>query len=93
MQAPPTDGNWQFTKILLGAGGETGYGAWGDYDNDGFLDLFILRGQNTDYSNLMYHNNGNGTFTQVSLGGLTSDLGRSATCAWVDHNNDGFLDL
>ena len=87
------DGNWQFTKILLGAGPETGFGSWGDYDNDGFLDLFITRGQGNDYSNLLYHNNGNGTFTQATVGSLTSDVGRSTLAAWGDYNNDGFLDL
>jgi hypothetical protein len=88
------EGNWQFTKSLFGpAGAETGMGVWGDYDNDGFLDLFIARGQNATVANLLYRNNGDGTFTQVGIGSLVNDLGRSPTCAWGDYDNDGFLDL
>jgi hypothetical protein len=64
--------------------------AFGDYDNDGFDDLFVTAlGQNR-----LFHNNGNGTFSDVtSKAGLLgpNDFGTSA--AWVDYDKDGRLDL
>ena len=63
----------------------------GDYDNDGFDDLFVTYfGEN-----VLYHNNGNGTFTDVSeKSGVTSTGKRWNTgCAFVDYDRDGHLDL
>jgi hypothetical protein len=63
----------------------------GDYDNDGWDDLFI-----TYFGkNVLYHNNGNGTFTDVSeKAGVAGKRTRWATgCAFVDYDRDGHLDL
>ncbi|MDQ3213096.1 MAG: CRTAC1 family protein [Acidobacteriota bacterium] len=63
----------------------------GDYDNDGFEDLFI-----TCYGqNLLYHNNGDGTFTDVTeKAGLRREGERYGSgCTWVDYDRDGRLDL
>jgi hypothetical protein len=63
----------------------------GDYDNDGFDDLFI-----TYYGhNVLYHNNGNGTFSDVTVkAGLRDESVRySSGCTWVDYDRDGRLDL
>ena len=63
----------------------------GDYDNDGFDDLFI-----TYYGhNVLYHNNGDGTFTDVTKrSGLAQDAVRYGSgCTWVDYDRDGKLDL
>jgi len=63
----------------------------GDYDNDGFDDLFI-----TYYGhNVLYHNNGDGTFTDVTeRSGLAQDVVRYGSgCSWVDYDRDGHLDL
>jgi hypothetical protein len=69
--------------------------AHGDYDNDGDMDFFV--GNNTPSTREVYRNNGNGTFTGVSLDsiGLQSLLGseRIEHAAWADLNNDGYLDL
>ncbi|HEV2275336.1 MAG TPA: CRTAC1 family protein [Acidobacteriaceae bacterium] len=63
----------------------------GDYDNDGWDDLFCcFWGQN-----LLFHNNGNGTFTDVTRrAGLWQDRVRwGSGCCWLDYDRDGFLDL
>ena len=69
-----------------------GYGmgvAVGDYDNDGYEDLYV-----TAYGgNRLYHNNGNTTFTDVTAQGGVAGSGWSTSAAWVDLDNDGRLDL
>jgi glycerophosphoryl diester phosphodiesterase len=70
-----------------------GSGVWGDYNNDGYLDLFCIGANINSAWKLMaclYKNNGNGSFTaeETSIKKL-----REASCAWIDYNNDGNLDL
>ncbi|MFZ1009743.1 MAG: CRTAC1 family protein [Candidatus Sulfotelmatobacter sp.] len=75
---------------LLDAGWATGV-CVGDYNNDGFEDLFVTYyGQNR-----LYHNNGDGTFTDATAkAGLIDSRTRfGAGCTFVDYNRDGFLDL
>ena len=64
--------------------------AWGDYDNDGLQDLFIA---NRLGKNLLYHNEGSGSFTLITEISVVQEGRRSAGCAWVDYDNDGDLDL
>jgi hypothetical protein len=73
---------------VKGLGYSTGV-AVGDYDDDGFEDLYVA-----GYGrNLLYHNNGNGTFTDVSEQAGVAGSGWSTSAAWVDYDNDGRLDL
>jgi hypothetical protein len=83
-----------FTDVTRAAGvGDTGWnlaGAWGDYDNDGWPDLYLA---NEFGSNALYHNNGDGTFTERAWAAGASDPGAGMGVAWGDYDNDGFLDL
>lgn len=64
---------------------------WGDYDKDGLMDVFVpnLRGEH----NSLYHNDGNGKFSKVTSGSISSDGGNSHSASWADYDNDGDLDL
>ena len=84
-----------FTDITKNAGlVHTGWGQGvcvGDYDNDGWPDLYV-----TYYGkNVLYHNNGNGTFTDVSEKAGVAGTGKAwgTGCAFVDYDRDGHLDL
>jgi hypothetical protein len=73
-------------------GGTFGMGVTvGDFDNDGFPDLFI-----TSYGRcILYRNNGSGTFTDITVKAGLANIGSEWTtsAAWFDYDNDGFLDL
>jgi hypothetical protein len=85
------DGTFEDVTEKAGLQG-VGYGmgvAVGDYDNDGYEDLYV-----TAYGgNRLYHNNGNGTFTDVTETAGVGGSGWSSSAAWVDLDNDGLLDL
>jgi enediyne biosynthesis protein E4 len=73
---------------LQGAGYGMGV-AVGDYDNDGYEDLYV-----TSFGgNKLYHNNKDGTFTDVTAEAGVGGSGWSTSAAWVDLDNDGLLDL
>ena len=85
------DGTFEDVTEKAGLQG-AGYGmgvAVGDYDNDGYEDLYV-----TSYGgNKLYHNNGDGTFTDVTAKAGVGGSGWSTSAAWVDLDGDGFLDL
>jgi hypothetical protein len=92
------DGKGVFTIIStssLGMAIETdanGFGwagsSWADYDNDGFVDVFI-----TGRQSFLYHNNGNGTFSRITTGSIGEGKSNVAwACAWADFDNDGDLE-
>ncbi len=88
------NGDGKFTEITVGAiatSRSSSFGSsWGDYDNDGNLDLFVA---NWGASNNLYKNDGDGTFTRIAAGAIVSDGGHSIGTAWGDVDNDGDLDL
>jgi enediyne biosynthesis protein E4 len=89
------NGNGTFTEVTqkagVGAEGLFGMGvAVGDYDNDGSSDLMVL---GYDRS-ILYHNNRNGTFSDVTNRASVANNGKwASSAAWLDYNNDGRLDL
>ncbi|MBD3289573.1 T9SS type A sorting domain-containing protein, partial [candidate division KSB1 bacterium] len=67
-------------------------GTWADYDDDGDQDLFIAPGD--DYPVFLYRNEGDGTFTDVSIeAGFGSSFGNCRAAVWGDYDNDGDLDI
>jgi enediyne biosynthesis protein E4 len=100
-KTPPTmalyhnDGHGHFTDVTAGSGLDVSlYGmgvAVGDFDNDGLPDVFI----SCVNGNHLFHNEGNGKFkdvtTETGVGGTGKDW--STSCAWIDYDNDGKLDL
>ncbi len=64
---------------------------WADHDNDGDIDCFVVNWYGVD--NLFYDNNGDETFTQVTVGTIVEDNGYSETASWGDYNNDSYVDI
>jgi hypothetical protein len=103
------NGDGTFTDVTrqsgIGADCCTTVAAWADYDNDGFLDLYVGRYidprkdiPTTFYArngepNQLYHNNGDGTFTNVTEKAGVGDRGLCLGVVWGDFNDDGYPDL
>jgi hypothetical protein len=103
------NGDGTFTDVTqhagIGADCCTTVASWGDYDNDGFLDLYVGRYLDprkeiptTFYArngepNQLYHNNGDGTFTNVTEKAGVGDRGLCLGSVWGDYDDDGYPDL
>ena len=88
------NGNGTFTNVTSQAGvGEPGLclgSVWGDYDNDGWPDLYVVNdfGRST-----LYHNNHDGSFTDVTVQSNTLAYGAGMNASFADYDNDGYLDI
>ncbi|MCP5524135.1 MAG: VCBS repeat-containing protein [Verrucomicrobiales bacterium] len=97
------DGTGNFDKVIAGElGNSDTIGAdgatWADYNNDGWQDVLLIRsihsnGQERDPGNLLYRNNGDGTFSKVTEGPVVNEEGDAEAGAWADFDNDGDMDL
>lgn len=92
--------NFIFTDITVAAGIpdiplQTNSGSWGDYDNDGDLDLFLSnRDLNQVIPNMLFRNNGDGTFENVNELSEIGDVSKiTFQGTFFDYNNDGWLDI
>ncbi len=89
------NGDGSFTKDETGnpvtTDGGSSYGCCaGDYDNDGWIDLFVA---NYNENNFLYKNYGGGAFILETTGSVVSNGGRSTGSYWIDYDKDGWLDL
>ena len=80
------------TGTVTTSGGYCETAAWGDYDNDGLLDLYVTNSAGTN-KNLLFHNDGFNTFTKITTGAMVSDVLDSRSVNWTDIDDDGDLDL
>jgi hypothetical protein len=99
------NGDGTFTDVTDAAGiihnsSDVQAAAWGDYDNDGYPDLYVTLGVESGGSpvggqlpNILYHNNRDGTFTDVTTQTGTTNLAGALGVTWEDYDNDGNLDL
>ena len=93
------DGDGSFTDVTEAAGMQRGTptqtAAWGDYDNDGDLDLFVGNESLADivYPSQLFRNEGDGTFTDVAYETGAQVVGFVKAVAWGDYDNDGRIDL
>jgi enediyne biosynthesis protein E4 len=90
------NGNGSFSRVtssaavnVIAQGDETNM-AWGDYNGDGLLDIYVCKRR---FRNTLYHNNGNGTFSEIGQSAGVADSRDSEGAAWADYDADGDMDL
>ncbi len=92
------NGDGTFTDVAVEAGLDNPHQTWsaaaGDFDNDGFMDLMVGVSSFSDGGHALMKNNGDGTFTDITVGsGFDIFSGTSTEHATYDFNNDGYLDI
>lgn len=92
------NGDGTFTEVSIEANmnhpNQTWSSAWGDYDNDGYMDAFIGVSSLADGGHLMMHNNGDGTFTDIfTQTNLSNNSFMNHEFVAADMNNDGWIDI
>lgn len=83
-------------NVIYTTNGTSIAGTWGDYNNDGNIDLYVCNTANSGAAmakNFLYRNDGNGVFTRITEGDIVNDTDWSVGAAWADYDKDGFLDL
>jgi len=85
----------QTTQPMIASGGYSETASWGDYDNDGLVDLYVTRSGATVAlrRNQLYHNDGGNAFTKILTGDPVMNTTRARSVNWTDIDNDGDLDL
>jgi hypothetical protein len=91
------NGDGSFSKITTGPLVKDGLyaadGAWADFDNDGYLDLYVTEANGSSSANGLYRNNTDGTFSHVTNNVPNTGSGGWTGAAWADYDNDGQIDL
>ncbi len=89
-------GSGTFSQVTTGKfvtdGGHSETASWGDYDNDGLVDLYVCNSAGSKF-NYLYHNTGNNQFTKITTGSAATDAFASRSVNWTDIDSDGFVDL
>lgn len=80
------------TSVISTDNGFSEAGSWGDFDNDGYLDLYVTNSAGND-KNALYRNLGNGTFEKLTAILPVEDAFLSRSVNWIDFDNDSDLDL
>lgn len=88
------DGTFEYLPNVLTAnlGTYSETAAWGDYDNDGFVDMYLTNSEGQK-QNMLFRNLGNGNFERVTSGSIVTEADISRCVNWIDYDNDGDPDL
>ena len=91
------NGDGTFTDITETAGiyedTRTRCVSMADYDNDGFIDLYVVSFGTANRYNRLFHNNGDETFTNTAIDTLAEGVNNDISATWSDFDNDGWIDL
>ena len=81
--------------LILSVFSNAASAAWGDYENDGLLDLYVTRSGPTAAAkrNQLFHNDGGNNFTKIATGDVVTNAFTSRSVNWTDIDDDGMLDI